>query len=165
MDPVAWASRYRNSATSLSVILPASAEVEGFGGREARKSPYAGASWSLTSARVRPVLAQGVFLGRSSKLTIDALALGQVVVVLVAEEAVPIPSNNPLDVAVSVSSGTSPIRSTAKIRANIPAVNVEEQALHDCNKIECPEILRTAGVRIRLVHVSGIALHKPPPQH
>lgn len=38
-DPVAWPWRYRNSATSLSVVLLASAEVDGLGGRDARKSP------------------------------------------------------------------------------------------------------------------------------
>ena len=38
-EPVAWAWRYRNSATSLSVVLLAREEVEGLGGREARKSP------------------------------------------------------------------------------------------------------------------------------
>ena len=39
IEPVAWAWRYRNSATSLSVVLLARDEVEGFGGRDARKSP------------------------------------------------------------------------------------------------------------------------------
>ena len=49
--PVACAWRYLNSATSFSVVLLASADVDGLGGRAARKSPYAGDSWSLTSAR------------------------------------------------------------------------------------------------------------------
>ena len=39
IDDVAWPCRYRNSATSLSVVLSASADVEGLGGKEARKSP------------------------------------------------------------------------------------------------------------------------------
>ena len=38
-DPVACAWRYLNSATSLSVVLFASEEVEGLGGSDARKSP------------------------------------------------------------------------------------------------------------------------------
>ena len=38
-DPVACTCRYRNSATSLSVVLFAREDVEGFGGKEARKSP------------------------------------------------------------------------------------------------------------------------------
>ena len=33
------------------MVLSARAEVEGFGGRAARKSPYAGPSWSLTSEK------------------------------------------------------------------------------------------------------------------
>ena len=39
VDPVDCAITYRNSETNLSVILAARAEVEGFGGSEARKSP------------------------------------------------------------------------------------------------------------------------------
>lgn len=43
-DPTAFALKYRNSAINLSVALAAREEVDGFGGREARKSPYAGPS-------------------------------------------------------------------------------------------------------------------------
>lgn len=38
-DPTAFARRYRNSDINLSVVFAASVEVEGFGGRDARKSP------------------------------------------------------------------------------------------------------------------------------
>jgi len=38
-EPVALAWRYRNSATSLSVVFAARADVEGLGGSEERKSP------------------------------------------------------------------------------------------------------------------------------
>jgi hypothetical protein len=48
-DPTAFDRTYRNSEMSLSVVFAARVEVEGFGGREARKSPYAGPSWSLRS--------------------------------------------------------------------------------------------------------------------
>jgi len=38
-DPTAFARKYLNSEMSLSVVFEASADVEGFGGSEARKSP------------------------------------------------------------------------------------------------------------------------------
>jgi len=38
-DPTALARTYRNSEINLSVVLAARVDVEGFGGREARKSP------------------------------------------------------------------------------------------------------------------------------
>jgi hypothetical protein len=38
-EPVALARTYRNSEMSLSVVFAARADVDGFGGRDARKSP------------------------------------------------------------------------------------------------------------------------------
>ena len=50
-DPTALARRYRNSEMSFSVVFAASVDVEGFGGSDARKSPYAGPSCNLRSSR------------------------------------------------------------------------------------------------------------------
>jgi hypothetical protein len=49
-DPVHCACKYLKSETSFSVVLSAKAEVDGFGGRLDRASPYAGPSCSLTSS-------------------------------------------------------------------------------------------------------------------
>ncbi len=51
-EPTAFARRYRNSEINLSVVLAARSDVDGFGGRDARKSPYAGPSWSFKSGSV-----------------------------------------------------------------------------------------------------------------
>jgi hypothetical protein len=43
-DPTAFARRYRNSEINLSVVFAARVDVDGFGGSDERKSPYAGPS-------------------------------------------------------------------------------------------------------------------------
>ena len=49
-DPVHCPCRYLKSNTSFSVVLFARAEVDGFGGRLERASPYDGPSCILTSS-------------------------------------------------------------------------------------------------------------------
>lgn len=98
--------------------------MEGLGAREAKKSPYAGPSWSLTSGAHKSVSA----IGRrqiEEKLTIDRLALGQIGVILACEEAIPIPSDNTLDIAGAVS-----ICTYFGHWNSLPAVDIEKKALH-----------------------------------
>ena len=63
----------------MSVVREARSDVDGFGGREARKSPYAGPSWSFRS-RVHGQ--NPVVVVREGSRTIYGLALCHVVVVL-----------------------------------------------------------------------------------
>ena len=78
------------------MVLAASAEVEGCGGRAERKSPYAGASCSLTSPSMLGL--EGVV--REQRHTVDGLALGQVAVVLAGEQCIAVAAHDALDVAV-----------------------------------------------------------------
>ena len=82
------------------MVLAARDEVEGFGGRAARKSPYAGPSWSLTSARQPKVsmLIRGVTHVVQKILTIDVIALGKVSVMLGGEEVVSISADDAFEV-------------------------------------------------------------------
>ena len=90
----------------MSVVLAARAEVEGLGGREARKSPYAGPSWSLRSADniVRVTDVDGRVMGRrwswGERLTINRFALRHVGIVGARQQAVPVSTDDTLDVAV-----------------------------------------------------------------
>lgn len=84
----------------MSVVLLASADVDGFGGREARKSPYAGESCSLTSKQLQ--LECHECWEMDGKRTIDGLALRQVAIVLAGEQGIAIATDNALDVAVKI---------------------------------------------------------------
>lgn len=111
--------------------------MEGLGGSDARKSPYAGASCSFTSAhrsaqvqRECNVVAQATAQNR----TVDGLALRQVVVVLAGEECIAVTADDAFDVAASGSVGTTRRARSAASNAresSIPVFGVVEEALHD----------------------------------
>ena len=92
---------YLNSATSLSVVLSASEEVEGLGGSEARKSPYAGDSCSLTSGDYVSFCNKNV--GAEKRSTIYRFTLGQITVILPSQQCISVSSNHAFDVARMVS--------------------------------------------------------------
>lgn len=81
------------------MVLLASDEVEGFGGREARKSPYAGDSCNLTSV-IRKVLVRA---SEGVMSTIYCFALREVVVILTSKKTIPISTDNAFDVSAGVS--------------------------------------------------------------
>lgn len=123
--PVAFAWRYRNSATSLSVALLARADVEGFGGRLARKSPYAGPSCSLTSVAGSVISGHVNIRILRGTHTVDGLALRQVTVALLGEQLVAISSYNAFDVAACAS-----VTVRVKERADSPEVDIVEDTFH-----------------------------------
>lgn len=81
------------------MVLLASDEVEGLGGREARKSPYAGDSCSLTSV-IRKVPVRAYKRGMS---TIYCFALREVAIILTSKKTIPISTDNAFDVTAGVS--------------------------------------------------------------
>lgn len=81
----------------MSSNLSARALVEGFGGRSARKSPYAGPSWSFTSSSWSAVGRCRVQRGGGGS-TIDRLALCQVAVLLTCQQRVSVAAHNTLNV-------------------------------------------------------------------
>lgn len=126
VDPVAWACRYRNSATSFSVVFAAREEVEGFGGRAARKSPYAGPSWSFTSVIG---LEFAIVDGRSVQ-TIYAVALCQVSVVLRGKEVVAISPDDAFEVSRCSSAHCWLQHGIILKPGALPSIYIEEEALH-----------------------------------
>ena len=93
-DPTAWPWRYRNSATSLSVVLFARDDVDGFGGREARKSPYAGDNCNLTSKNH-----EDPFVVACEYRTIYRFALCKVAIVLPRQKTISVSSNDSLNIS------------------------------------------------------------------
>lgn len=94
-DPVHCPCRYLKSDTSFSVVLFASAEVEGFGGRLARASPYAGPSCSLTSSIDSHCVS-------CSSISVRQSIVWQctyIAVVLSSEKSISVPSNETFQIA------------------------------------------------------------------